>query len=436
VLPGARVLAIPEFRRFWIGQTASTFGDAIYFIAFLFVAEKLTGNAMVVGLVGALSAIPYVVFAPLAGVLADRLDRRKIMVIGDSVSTIVTLALGLYALFSPSVSVVAICLAAFSLSTVNAFFNPARTAAVPALVPREYLIEANALTMASSQVISMISLALSTLLLGAIDKFFPQLFLPVTAFLNCFTFAVSAGFIATLPALKPGRDETESEKPQGLAQKASEAFQTGLKDIKEGLRVLGHDPVMKIALLVNAAVSVSISGFMVVYVASNKLWFGGEFWRLGLIEFAFVFFMAVFSILAGRSLVKRPGPIYIYGTLALGLLVLLMVFGRNYWIFLILNALCGVALPYVWLTMNTYIQTAFKSHEIGRVSAAWLMVQQAAQPIGILLVGPSIEYLGLATTFAIMGAAIVLACLPGLLNRKFMLAPMVKESTSSENQLA
>src|SRR5690242_13155186 len=135
MLPGTRALRIRDFRNLWLGQTVSQFGDAVYGLLFLFMTDKITKRPELVGIVAAMTALPFLLFSPVAGVLADRIDRRRIMLFSDFSSAAI---LGGYAVllwFTREPPVWTLFVTPFLLSTVNAFFMPARGAAVPSVVP-------------------------------------------------------------------------------------------------------------------------------------------------------------------------------------------------------------------------------------------------------------------------------------------------------------
>ena len=79
----------------------SQLGDAVYFLVFLFLAQKVSGNPAVVGLVMALAALPFIVLGPIAGVAADKVDRRKLMAGADFASALILAGFAVYAYFEP-----------------------------------------------------------------------------------------------------------------------------------------------------------------------------------------------------------------------------------------------------------------------------------------------------------------------------------------------
>lgn len=92
-----QLLRIPAFRNLWLGQAISQIGDALYYVAFMFMVKKITGQNAMVGYIGAVEVLPYFIFGPFTGVLADRIDRRKILLWSDLLCGILLLGLALSA---------------------------------------------------------------------------------------------------------------------------------------------------------------------------------------------------------------------------------------------------------------------------------------------------------------------------------------------------
>lgn len=379
-------------------------------LVLLFMADRITGNALIVGLVAIMQAIPFIIFGAYAGTLADRIDRRRQMVGADILSVLVTAGLGIYALIDRSPSVIALMIAAFLLATAHTFFMPARSAAIPALVPQDRVLEANGFAMASQQTIAMAGIGLSASALGAIYKFAPTYFFPIAVLVNCITFAVSAYFLVRLPEIRADRSETQASENR---------FKRTVNEALEGARLIFSDPVTSIALPITAVSTIFISGFMVVYVEANKKWYGGEFGPLAMIEFAFAATMVLVSLIISRFNIRRVGLSFVLSQVALGLLVMAMPLARPYWSFLAVNAACGVALPFLILPLNTYLQTAIPDQLRGRVNAAWTLVTQGLIPVGIGVTAWLLTA-GLQTAFLVMGSGLALSGAAGILSRKFM----------------
>lgn len=418
------VLSFRDFRNLWLGQTISQFGDAVYALVLLFMAGHVSGDPLVVGLVGVLQAIPFVFLGPVAGILADRIDRRTQLIVADSCSVLFTLGLSIYAYFHPNPEVWALCLAAFLLATAHTFFLPARSAAIPRLVPKDQVYAANGLAMATQQVVAMAGIGLSAGALGFIYKIAPNYFFFIAASLNCMTFAFSVIFLVRLPSMKPDREVIEKMKGQSLMITIRNAFNQMKTEIKDGLKVMKADAVVRVALPLNVIGTIFISGFMIVYIAINRTWYGGEFGTLAWIEFSFAATMMIFSIVVSKLKVNRPGLSFAIAQSAIGILVVAMAFCKPYWLFIVVNALCGVVLPFIILPLNTYMQTAIHDSVRGRVNSTWAMVTQGMVPIGIAMTGPMLKIFGAEKAFIIMGIGLAASGFGGFLFPKFIAARM------------
>ena len=131
------------FRRLLIGQAVSSLGDWVATLAFIAAAFALTNNQADVAVVLILRLVPPIFAAPVGGVVADRLDRRVVMVTSD-------LTRAALICLVPFVGIVPLYAIAFVHECVSLFFLPARDASVPHLVPEHALAEANGLILASS----------------------------------------------------------------------------------------------------------------------------------------------------------------------------------------------------------------------------------------------------------------------------------------------
>src|SRR5207248_180780 len=131
-----------------------------YYVAFMFMAQEVTGSFAMVGYVGAMETLPYLLIGPYAGVLADRMDRKKILLFSDVASGLALLAFALSVEAShgrpPVWSLLAI---PFALSSTRCFFTPAKSASIPNLVPSELLIQANALSSGTVSVFGLTGIA-------------------------------------------------------------------------------------------------------------------------------------------------------------------------------------------------------------------------------------------------------------------------------------
>lgn len=377
-------------------------GDGLYYLVIFFMTDKASNSdPLMVSLVGFATAVPYLIFSPWAGRLADRMDRRMIMFMSDAMSGLITILLAIYAFKQPNLSVAVLAMVGFSLSTVNTFFAPARTAAIPNLVPENHLMEANALIVSTQQIVFMMAHAISlTVLATLFDKAPDKAFLLACA-INTATFFTSAILLTRLPRIVPVQDDAKAS--------------TAMTDLKEGFAAITQNGMMAPALLVNGVCQLFISGWMVCYLKTNSSWYSGNYRDLALFELSFFAVIAVSSMVVSKLKIRRIGLAFSFSWMSTGLLCALMSFGEgNFWLFVTLNALCGVTVAFAWLPMATYLQAAFEDQVRGRVGAAWNMVQMGVGPFGYAVAGPLILALGLQGMYIFMGLGMAGSALFGL----------------------
>jgi MFS family permease len=224
----------PGFRRLYAAHALSLLGDWFNLIAVMSLLTELTGSsARSLGLVLILKLLPIFLLGPVAGVVADRFSRKSIMVAADLLRCMVVLCF-LAVAFWPEAWIVYVATAA--QIAVSAFFEPARNASIPNLIPPDDLPAANALGAITWSAMFTLGAALGGVFTEALGW-------QAAIVLDAATYAVSAWLIAgiTLPrrSRRPGRP--------------SLAEATGLPDFLEGLRYLRRSGQVAALVLVKAS---------------------------------------------------------------------------------------------------------------------------------------------------------------------------------------
>ena len=139
----------PEYGKLWIGQLINNIGSQFTFLALQFLVFSLTGSPLAMGILAACEMVPMLIFGAYAGVLVDRYDRKRIMIISNIIQAIWLFCIPLTTLLPNRI--LWIYILAFLMGTVNRFFFPSRNASIPKLVPKEDLLAANSLSAATYQ---------------------------------------------------------------------------------------------------------------------------------------------------------------------------------------------------------------------------------------------------------------------------------------------
>ncbi|MCB8931848.1 MAG: MFS transporter [Fimbriimonadaceae bacterium] len=404
-MPRLDILRIRAFRDLWLGQAISQVGDSLYFVIFMFMVKRLTGSTPMVGYVDAAAALPFLLLGPIAGVLADRIDRKRLMVLSDVSSGAVLLLFAGVVCLWPSPPTWTLLAVPFLLSCLRAIFLPSKNAAIPSLVPKDRLMEANALSATTQNMMPLIGLAISGSLLGVFFALFERYFFATAVLLNACSFLISAAYVRRLPALRPDATEGAATHPWA--------------DFLEGLRFLRSRSVLLALLGLSVAMSLMVSPFFVVYVHSNQEWFGGLPQTLAWFEFSFFLGMILGSMAVGRLDVRRPGLGYVFGTLFVGLAVAGMAFVRTVPGFVAMNLAAGLAIPFAQIPVAVYLQATVPSGFLGRVNSVLSTLSVGVMPIGMAAGGLLVESAGIVNAFLAMGFGMGVVALVGLLHQPF-----------------
>ncbi len=229
-----------NFRNLWTGQFISQMGDWLNTVALFTLMLSLTGSGEAVGFILILKLLPTFFVGPLAGVAADRFNRKTIMIVTDVARGLSVLGFLFVKTPDQVWMVYALTVVQVILST---FFDPAKSAAIPSVVSRDELIAANGISGASWSV----TLALGAALGGVVTDAFGR---DAAFIINAASFFVSALFIMAVrfPATRAERAREAQDKSSKLAL----ADATGIRDLIEGARYLRRNPRVMALLLVKS----------------------------------------------------------------------------------------------------------------------------------------------------------------------------------------
>ena len=197
------VLSIRPFRRLWIATSLSSLGDWLSLVALASLAYALAGNGAAaqysaVGGVWLVSLLPALVLGPLAGAVADRLDRRVNMIVGDVLRAVLYLTIPLDLSIHFANPLTWVYVVQFLASCVSLFWTPAKDASVPNLVPPDRLEEANQYSLFTTFGTAPVAGLVFTLLslvsraLGNLSHYFTTNPVNLALYFNTVTFVVSA----------------------------------------------------------------------------------------------------------------------------------------------------------------------------------------------------------------------------------------------------
>ncbi len=189
--PGLRravvALQYPDFRLFYLALVVAGVGSQIQTTANIWQISEMTGSPLLVGLTGLARAIPVIGLSLIGGIIADRVDRRRVIMLGQTVSSLLALALAVLTV-TGLIQVWHIYATTLLSGLVMALATPARTAVIPNLVPRHHLLNAVALNSTVYQISNILGPAIGGLIIAVVG-------LGATYFVN------GGAYLASLAAL-------------------------------------------------------------------------------------------------------------------------------------------------------------------------------------------------------------------------------------------
>jgi MFS family permease len=390
-----------DFALLWAGMTVSLLGDGIYFVAIAWQVYELSNAPTALSVVGVAWTLPNVLLLLVGGVLSDRFERRRLMIISDVVRAVAIGAIGLLSVTGELHLWHLLVLVAF-YGAGEALFAPAFQAIVPELVPQEHLVQANSLDMLMRPLAAQLTgPAVGGLLVAGLGA--------GTAFLvDAGTFVVSALCLVAM-------------RPRPLPQRAELGVRTALSDLAEGFRfVRAHAWLWR--TLVAAGVSLLFFfgpvEVLLPYVVKNDL--GGSSSDFGLALAAVGVGSILGAIFMGRRGVPRRQLTVMYAAWAVAI-GLIAVFGiaTALWQIVIASIIRGVGATVGLVLWMTLIHTRVPRELLGRVSAFDWMMSLSLIPISFALTGPIAEAIGARETLVaagVLGAAVIAVLLvaPGM----------------------
>ncbi|MBE7551844.1 MAG: MFS transporter [Anaerolineales bacterium] len=361
-----------QYRYLWLSQVISQTGDWFNLIASAALVAHLSGSGLAIGGLFLARLLPPFLLSPLVGVVADRFDRRKILIASDLLRAIVVLAF-LFVRSAQDVWLLYV-LTVLQLS-ISAFFEPTRAALMPSLVARKDLVTANALDGTTWSTMLAVGAALGGLATAVFGI--------TTAFLiDAATFVLSAWFIGQVrPTFATVEPETVRERDTGW-----QAFVGGLHYLRR------HPPVLAIALL-KASKALAFGGMAVVEVTFAKEIFpiGADgSGTLGLIYVATGLSTGLGPLIARRITGEKTGAMYwaiLFCYLSLIVGYVMIGYSTSLSFLLLATFIRTLGSGISWVYSSALLQMTVPDKFLGRVFAFDFAMMTLAASVSTLWVG-------------------------------------------------
>lgn len=382
-----RALSHRNYRLFFGGQGISLIGTWMQQIAMSWLVYRLTDSALLLGVVGFTSRIPTFLLASLAGVLADRWNRHRVLVITQTLSMIQAMILAILVL-TGAIAVWHIIFLSLSLGLINALDIPTRQSFVVDMIEkREDLGNAIALNSSIVNGARLIGPSVAGMLIATLGE-------GMCFLLNGLSF-IAVIFALLAMKITPKKREAQSSKVfQGLKEGFSYAF--------------GFAPIRSVLLLLGLVSLMGMPFTVLMPIFAEKILHGGP-QALGFLSGATGVGAIAGSIyLASRKSVLGLGRIIVISSNLFGIGLIGFSLSRLFWLSLLMMLLTGFGMMVEMASSNTVLQTIVEEDKRGRIMSFYTMAFMGMVPFGSLLAGTLANNIGPPNTVMIGGVACIL----------------------------
>ncbi|MEK3885656.1 MFS transporter [Paenibacillus sp. PL2-23] len=391
---------------FLSSQTISLFGSALVQYAIMWYVTLTTQSGLMMTLFIICGFIPTFLLSPFAGVWADRFNRKWLIMIADAMIAVVTLALAITFLMGYNAAWLLFVIAA--VRALGAGIQmPAVAAILPQIVPEDKLTKVNGINGTLQALMMFVApiASASLLSLASIEAIF---------FIDVATALVAIATLALFLKIP-------------LHQKANEEQTTGyLEDFKLGIRYIREHRFLKTLFMFFGIFFVLMAPAAFLTPLQVARSFGGDgYWRLTAIEIAFSIGMMV-----GGAVIASWGGfrnrIYTMGlaSLIMGLCTFVLGIVPIFWIYLIVMAVFGVAMPIFNTPTTVLLQEKIDGNYMGRVFGVFSMISTSMMPIGMMIFGPLADVLRIEWLLVGTGLFVIALSLLFVRNKRLLEAGM------------
>jgi DHA3 family macrolide efflux protein-like MFS transporter len=372
-----------NYLKFWIGQLFSLFGSMVVFFVIILWITDLTASATLLSFTSFLFSVTMIVFMPIAGVIADKWDKRKIIITVDSLQAlatflliiIFTLGLANYWLVNIFIVIRSAC-QAFHVPTVNSI--------IPTMVPQEKLSRINGVNFLFSGVVQFIAPFVAAVFL---------LILPINIILwvDVITF-----FLALIPLLIIRIPSVVSQEEKEKNERSFfKEFGLGFKTMK---LIPGFLWLMLLSMLLNFLI-VPIDSLLPYYV---KIFHNGTDFNYAIVTMFFQGGMIIGAIMTSikKSWNHKLKVIFVAVFVAMSGYLIMSLAPLGFFLIIGLGgAILGLSLPVINSLYQTVVQTIVPKDKLGRITSIDTTLSMAITPIGTIIAGPLADLLGVSNLY-------------------------------------
>ena len=356
-------LSVRNYRLFFGGQVISWTGTWVQWVAQGWLVLRLTDSGFGLGVVTALQWLPVLLFGAWGGVLADRFDKRKLLIFTNVTSGVLSLVLGL-ATVAGIVTLAWVVVIALLLGLVTALDNPTRQTFTYEMVGRDRLTNAVSLNTATFTTARVIGPAVAGFMIAGVGIG------------QCFLINAVSFIPVTLGLLMMDKADL---LPKGPAEKAR-------GQVREGWRYVRSQPVLRTILVMMAIVGTLEYNFQVILPVLAKETFAGDATTFGLLGASLGVGMFLGSM-TNAAFGRATREVLLGAGAALGVLTILLAAAPSLVVAMALMMPLGASSMAFLATMNATLQLSSTDSMRGRVMSLYFVLFLGSTPIGAPIIG-------------------------------------------------
>lgn len=411
-----------RFFTIWAGQAISMLGSQIVSFAIVWYLTEQTGSATVLAIASMFGMLPNIILSPFAGAIADRNDRKRIMIVSDVIVGLARL-LGFFLFFTDRIQIWHIFLIIFIGSAAGAFQHPAMAASTSLMVPKRHLSRVAGANQTLQGALNIAGPPLGALLMS------------LTSIANIYLIDFVTMLVAVLPLLFIPIPQPEARKDDN----GDILRQSFFEDIKEGFQYIlswrGLTLLLLSAMLINFLISPAMS-LLPLLVSEH---FGGDEVQLAVIYSALGIGMLIGGlILSVWGGFKRRILTSFMGLVICGISLAIVGFipPKGFNIAVGVYLVSAIMFPLINGPINAVVQSAVKPEMQGRVISMMGTASGFAIPIGLAIAGPLSDAIGVQMWFIIGGIVMSLAGIWGFLSPAMRGIEDQSNNTAGEKDLS
>lgn len=387
-----------SYTRYWIATVITRFGDSLDSIAYMWLVLDLTKSPLAMGSIMVANLLPNIILGPFTGVLADRYNRKWLVVWCDALRGL--LVMGIAALvFAGHIRIWMLYVTTVLGSVLESIQAPARSSITPSVVSPADLMSANSMNGLSESVAQLVGLAAAGAIIALVRT-------AGAIAIDALTFWISAAIMASL------RLPSGDRKPEPLNIKGF------FSELAEGLKYIGQSRAVLLCIILGGLTNFFLGPLNVLLPVFVKLEL-----QVSAAGLAQAFLIETAAVMVGSILVsgtaKRIGETW---TMRLGFFLLsfgymLLFFARSIGSTMVFLVVLGLGVPFASAGFRTIMQKNTPLEKMGRVSAVSSTLLLAAMPLSTALSGALGERFAAPHLFGALGCMVLISTLSLTFNR-------------------